>query len=159
MQDGNVPVAQPVMQAQPAYGQNPAYQQQPMMMAQPGQPMQQQPMVGGYAQPQQPMVMVQPGQPQVYVQQPMVGGQGPPSYPLHWPDHPIEVTCNDCGKTGITSVHESIGGLAWIIFFICFICGLWLGCCCVPFCIPACNDQEHRCSHCHHSVGFRRSLG
>ena len=57
MQDGNVPVAQPVMQAQPVYGQQPVYQQQPMMMAQPGQPMMQQPMVGGYAQPQQPMVM------------------------------------------------------------------------------------------------------
>ena len=80
------------------------------------------------------------------------------SYPHMWPDHPIEITCHDCGKVGVTNVHETTGGLAWILFFICFICGLWLGCCCVPFCIPACNDQEHRCSHCHHAVGYRKSM-
>ena len=117
------PVAAPYAQAQP-------YQQQYQQPGQPGQPMQ--PM-----QPGQPMMQPQPV---VYVQNPTAAGPGSGGYPAHFPDHPCEVTCHECGKAGMTVIHETTGGLCWILFFICFITGLWLGCCCIPFCIPACND-------------------
>ena len=98
--------------------------QQPMMAA-PGQPMQQ---TAAPGQPMQQQVIV--------VDTHNVGAF--PAY--HWPDHPVTVTCQFCGYTGMTHMDEMKGTLAWILCLVLCLVGCWLGCCLIPFCIPACND-------------------
>ena len=98
----------------------------------------------------------QPGAQVIVVQGgPQMGGAYPP---CHWPDHPVTVQCQHCGHTGMTHMDEEKGTLGWILCLILCLVGCWLGCCLIPFCIPACNDQEHTCTHCHKVVGIRKSM-
>ena len=139
---------QPVMPMQQPMTQGMPMQPGQPMMQQPGQPMMQQP---GQPMPGQPM-MQQPGQPVVVV---APGG----SFPVnHWPDHPVTVTCQYCGHTGMTHCVEEKGTLAWILCLVLCLVGCWLGCCMIPFCIPACNDHQHTCTHCHKPVGYHKSM-
>ena len=126
-----------------------AGQQQPqmMMMQSPGQPQMMQQMPEG--------MQVQPGQQVVYVQAPM---NVEDSYPKDWPEEPVKVTCKKCGKTGLTNVEHEPGALAWVLCVILFLIGCWLGCCLIPFCIPALNDQKHKCASCDKKLGKRKSM-
>eukprot|EP01089_Gocevia_fonbrunei_P019780 TRINITY_DN710_c0_g2_i1.p1 TRINITY_DN710_c0_g2~~TRINITY_DN710_c0_g2_i1.p1 ORF type:complete len:104 (-),score=5.23 TRINITY_DN710_c0_g2_i1:82-393(-) len=73
-------------------------------------------------------------------------------------DMPQNHTCQFCGYTGITEVHNQIGLMAMLIAgSICFL-GFWCGCCLIPFCVPQCKDQVHCCGSCKQPVGKRSLL-
>ena len=99
-----------------------------------------------------------PGQPMM---QPvvMMPAQGMSIYPSgHWPDHSVTITSEHCKQTGMTHVDENKGTLAWILCLVLCLVGCWLGCCFIPFGVSVCNDQEHKCCHCHKLVGYRKSM-
>ena len=70
---------------------------------------------------------------------------------------PTQMTCPHCNTTGMTHVEESKGTLAWIFCAIMCLTGFWL-CCCIPFCLPPCNNQIHTCQACHKTICARQSM-
>ena len=152
------PMPAPPMQTYPSYTQ-------PM---QPMQPMQQ---PGMYASPvmaqhtvQQttygspvPQMLVSPMSPMsttVYVQA-APGMAGPMAGPMMqmMPSSPCPCRCPNCGQQIVTRVNNKVGGITWAwAIGLCLTVGL----CCIPFCVPACMDQEHFCPNCNTLVGTRQ---
>eukprot|EP01089_Gocevia_fonbrunei_P019779 TRINITY_DN710_c0_g1_i2.p1 TRINITY_DN710_c0_g1~~TRINITY_DN710_c0_g1_i2.p1 ORF type:complete len:121 (-),score=2.72 TRINITY_DN710_c0_g1_i2:62-379(-) len=80
-------------------------------------------------------------------------GQGPTNHGMYFSELPQNHTCQFCGHTGGTDVHNQVGLLTLLLAGgICFV-GCWYGCCLIPFCIPQCKDQVHCCASCHKVVG------
>uniref|UniRef100_A0A3P8VZV2 Lipopolysaccharide-induced tumor necrosis factor-alpha factor homolog n=1 Tax=Cynoglossus semilaevis TaxID=244447 RepID=A0A3P8VZV2_CYNSE len=62
-------------------------------------------------------------------------------------DAPGQSLCPRCNRTVLTRTEHVSGLMAWLIcgglcLFGCFPCA------CIPFCVDACKDVEHRCSSC-----------
>ena len=64
------------------------------------------------------------------------------------PLHPTNTMCPICKKNVTTKVRMESGLLTWLICGGCCLAGLWIGCCCIPFCIDQCKDAVHECSEC-----------
>ena len=104
-------------------------------------------------------MQMQPGMPMMgmpMVAQPVAVTLQPAYPPKAWPMVPVDVQCHKCAKTGITEVENVAGGFAFILCLVLVILGCWLGCCVIPFFVPACMDQIHRCSKCSEVLGARR---
>ncbi|XP_022092489.1 lipopolysaccharide-induced tumor necrosis factor-alpha factor homolog [Acanthaster planci] len=106
-----------------------------------------------------PPVIAQPGQTTVMVQQPPPVPQ-PQSVvvttatmPMRMSQFPANVQCPNCRNTVTTNTHQENGTLVWLTALILLLIGLWLGCCLIPFCIPALKDTIHTCPICQFTIG------
>ncbi|XP_075880204.1 lipopolysaccharide-induced tumor necrosis factor-alpha factor homolog [Nelusetta ayraudi] len=66
-------------------------------------------------------------------------------------ERPGQTSCPHCRQTVITRIDYSAGLLTWLICGAMAMFGFFL-CCCIPFCIDACKDVEHRCPNCHNLI-------
>ena len=112
---------------------------------------------------------------QVYPPQPGYGMQAgqPPSHPgmgapvilqgstvavqvqsrIVFGPNPQHCVCPHCRKDMRTKTSRYPSVMCWVVFFLLIIFGCWLGCCLIPFCIPAFYAATHRCSHCGKVIG------
>ncbi|XP_038065959.1 lipopolysaccharide-induced tumor necrosis factor-alpha factor homolog [Patiria miniata] len=134
--------------------------------AQPGQPstawqwqqQQQQAAVPPAAVPPPP-VIAQPGQTTVVVQQQPPPVPQPPTVittvamPMRMTPYPAHVQCPSCHNSVTTVTYQENGGAVWLAAGVLLMMGLWLGCCLIPFCIPALKDTVHVCPVCKFTVG------
>ncbi|XP_006822651.1 LITAF domain-containing protein-like [Saccoglossus kowalevskii] len=63
-------------------------------------------------------------------------------------DVPIQQQCPSCHQHIVTRMDYEFGLLVWLIAGLICIVGGWLGCCLIPFCIPALQDVTHHCPNC-----------
>jgi lipopolysaccharide-induced tumor necrosis factor-alpha factor len=69
--------------------------------------------------------------------------------------NPSPIQCPSCRQQVVTIVRYEAGAITWVIaLVICFLGG-FIGCCLIPFCIPACQDAVHTCPACHTPLGRR----
>ena len=73
-----------------------------------------------------------------------------------WPTESEKVTCHHCGADEMTKFHSKAGILAWISCFVICLFGFWCGCCLIPFCISALNEQSHKCARCGKFLGVNK---
>ncbi|XP_062865679.1 LITAF domain-containing protein-like, partial [Trichomycterus rosablanca] len=73
-------------------------------------------------------------------------------------DRPVQVTCPNCGRTGVTKVEFKSGLLTYLFCTGMFFCGFVLGCCLIPFCINRLRDAKHSCSTCRAPLGVYKRL-
>ena len=66
---------------------------------------------------------------------------------------PVHCTCANCRSTIITRVQYTNGLLAWLVCFLLFIFGCWLGCCLIPFCVSDLQNIQHYCPNCNAFIG------
>ncbi|CAF2666661.1 unnamed protein product [Rotaria sp. Silwood2] len=69
--------------------------------------------------------------------------------------YPQSMQCPSCQQQIVTRVNYEPGGATWLIAFLVCIFGGFLGCCFIPFCIPACQDAVHICPLCNVHIGRR----
>lgn len=67
--------------------------------------------------------------------------------------NPQVCVCPHCRKEQKTKTSRYPSVMCWVVFFLLIIFGCWLGCCLIPFCIPAFYAATHRCSHCGKVIG------
>ena len=67
--------------------------------------------------------------------------------------NPQVCVCPHCKKEMKTKTSRYPSVMCWVVFFLLIIFGCWLGCCLIPFCIPAFYAATHRCSHCGKVIG------
>ena len=84
----------------------------------------------------QPMVQVQ-----VLMQQPFISAQ-------NCGRTPVAGQCPLCKQQTVTQVHYENGSATWIGCLGLALCGCWLGCCVIPFCVDDMKDVHHTCSAC-----------
>jgi len=72
--------------------------------------------------------------------------------------YPAQMTCPSCGAQVSTATTPVTGLLTWLICGALIFFGCWVGCCLIPFCVPECQDIEHRCPNCKANVGLYRRL-
>ncbi|XP_070554939.1 LITAF domain-containing protein-like [Ptychodera flava] len=68
-------------------------------------------------------------------------------------DIPVRTSCANCRSDIVTRTEFEVGSMVWISCFVAVIFGLWLGCCLIPFCIPALKDVVHYCPNCNNVCG------
>ncbi|XP_006822659.1 lipopolysaccharide-induced tumor necrosis factor-alpha factor homolog [Saccoglossus kowalevskii] len=73
--------------------------------------------------------------------------------PIAYRDHPVCQQCRSCGQNIVTKIEYQPGMITWVAAGITCMAGAWLGCCLIPFCIPACNDVNHHCPNCNMLLG------
>ncbi|XP_028314550.1 cell death-inducing p53-target protein 1 homolog [Gouania willdenowi] len=57
-------------------------------------------------------------------------------------------TCTCCETRVRTQVNFRAGRYAWLVCFVFVLCGLFLGCCLIPFFLNYFKDVYHTCPHC-----------
>lgn len=67
--------------------------------------------------------------------------------------YPQATQCPLCGQSIVTNVRYEAGGGTWLIAFLIFILGGFLGCCFIPFCVSSCQEAVHICPSCHVQIG------
>ena len=84
---------------------------------------------------------------------------------------PVRVKCIFCNQETVTTIQADMCGPATIassaticafgaaLLPVCMCCCCWVGCQLVPFCIPQCRDQEHKCGHCGQIIGKKPVMG
>ena len=72
--------------------------------------------------------------------------------------YPMATQCPTCQQQIVTNVRHSSGGGTWLIAFLIFIFGGFLGCCLIPFCVSSCQDALHTCPACQAYIGRRNML-
>ncbi|XP_036375436.1 lipopolysaccharide-induced tumor necrosis factor-alpha factor homolog [Megalops cyprinoides] len=132
---------------------------------------------GGMAMPGQPVFQTAPYQPPqpdgyqggsapgMYPPPPQFpGGQPPPATVVTQvvmvpglTDVPGQTQCPHCRQQVVTQTEHTSGLLTWIIcgslaFFLCWPC------CCIPFCVDACKDVEHRCPNCNKIIHIYKRI-
>uniref|UniRef100_A0A915JLF6 LITAF domain-containing protein n=1 Tax=Romanomermis culicivorax TaxID=13658 RepID=A0A915JLF6_ROMCU len=120
---------------QPFYPQQTTPQYQPPTFAPPPPPF------GGYVSPPPPLMA-----PTTVVITQM----------LRLGPHPSSIQCPHCSAHIVTGVNFVPGTLAWVLCIVLLLLGLWCGCCLIPFCMPECQDVEHRCPNCRQFLGVYR---
>eukprot|EP00727_Mastigamoeba_balamuthi_P002547 m51a1_g1229 hypothetical protein (1448) ;mRNA; f:519865-527601 len=145
--------SEPKTSASDAHMSNPAETQPILGSCPPSYAMPPPPMA---AYPAYPAVPVAPGLPGAYVvpQVPVVCPDFPSGQGFHYRDVPANVRCQYCNATVTTVTSFTPGLLTWGSAGVMCVFGLWLGCCCVPFCIDSMQDVEHRCPSCQRIVGM-----
>eukprot|EP01017_Pseudomicrothorax_dubius_P019797 TRINITY_DN2181_c0_g2_i7.p1 TRINITY_DN2181_c0_g2~~TRINITY_DN2181_c0_g2_i7.p1 ORF type:complete len:144 (-),score=28.61 TRINITY_DN2181_c0_g2_i7:115-546(-) len=71
---------------------------------------------------------------------------------------PTVVTCQFCGKSGITNVRYETAGGTYLACAGLLLIQCWCGCCLIPFCLDDCKDFVHFCSSCNNVVGRKKFL-
>eukprot|EP01102_Stenamoeba_stenopodia_P022810 TRINITY_DN9643_c0_g1_i1.p1 TRINITY_DN9643_c0_g1~~TRINITY_DN9643_c0_g1_i1.p1 ORF type:complete len:166 (-),score=22.29 TRINITY_DN9643_c0_g1_i1:108-605(-) len=105
---------------------------------------------GGYQQGPPPMVYP----PEAYVP--------PPStviiQTIEYGESPQLVSCQYCGSQGFSETAPTPGLLTYLFAGGLCLCGCWLGCCFIPFCVRDLQDTEHRCRSCGRVVGIHKKI-
>ncbi|CAD6190580.1 unnamed protein product [Caenorhabditis auriculariae] len=70
---------------------------------------------------------------------------------------PMRMQCPHCQQQIITQTEMKSGLLAWLLCGGLVLFGCWL-CCCIPFCINACQDMHHSCPNCRRYIGTYRRI-
>lgn len=73
-------------------------------------------------------------------------------------DWPMHVICQYCAADVRTSTHYRSGCMTYLLCGLLTMCGCFLGCCLVPFCIDGCKDVIHTCPNCDQVVGHFERL-
>ncbi|CAF0963756.1 unnamed protein product [Rotaria sp. Silwood1] len=69
--------------------------------------------------------------------------------------YPQQIQCPSCQQQVVTRVNYEPGGGTWLIALLICLFGGFLGCCLIPFCVPACQDAVHICPLCNAHIGRR----
>ncbi|CAF1090340.1 unnamed protein product [Rotaria sordida] len=69
--------------------------------------------------------------------------------------YPQPLQCPSCHQQIVTRVDYEPGGGTWLISLLICVFGGFLGCCLIPFCVPACQDAVHICPLCNTLIGRR----
>ncbi|XP_038065960.1 lipopolysaccharide-induced tumor necrosis factor-alpha factor homolog [Patiria miniata] len=107
------------------------------------------------AQPGQTTVVVQHQPPPVPQQQTVITTV---AMPMKMTPYPSQLQCPSCHNSVTTVTHKEIGGAVWLSAAVLLLFGLWLGCCLIPFCIPALKDTVHVCPICKFTIGKHSQL-
>ncbi|KAL1005470.1 hypothetical protein UPYG_G00059570 [Umbra pygmaea] len=72
-------------------------------------------------------------------------------------DAPAQMKCPYCQIEVVTQVHHKPGLLTWTICGVLGILLIW-PCCLIPFCVPSCQDVEHRCCNCQKVIHIHKAM-
>uniref|UniRef100_A0A8C2YVY4 LITAF domain-containing protein n=1 Tax=Cyclopterus lumpus TaxID=8103 RepID=A0A8C2YVY4_CYCLU len=70
--------------------------------------------------------------------------------------YPALTTCPFCKTQVTTHVTYRVGGLVWLMCFLLALCGLFLGCCLIPFFVNYFKDAHHACPRCQRVLHIHR---
>ncbi|XP_029945331.1 lipopolysaccharide-induced tumor necrosis factor-alpha factor homolog [Salarias fasciatus] len=104
--------------------------------------------------PQAPLTVAHPGGVPYVPVQTGAGQTGPVTVVTHvvtssrLGELPGYTECPHCHKMVLTTTEYTPGCLTWLICTGLILCGLYLFCCLIPFCIRACKDVKHHCPEC-----------
>ncbi|KAK9540660.1 hypothetical protein VZT92_003100 [Zoarces viviparus] len=70
------------------------------------------------------------------------------SYEMELFCYPALTTCPSCQTRVTTQVTYKIGRFAWLMCLVFVFCGLWIGCCLIPFFVNYFKDTCHACPRC-----------
>ncbi|XP_023567164.1 lipopolysaccharide-induced tumor necrosis factor-alpha factor homolog [Octodon degus] len=71
---------------------------------------------------------------------------------------PIQAMCPYCGNYIVTVTAPVPGLLTFLLCSSLFICGCFVGCCLLPFCLNTLLDIKHSCPVCGHELFYHRRL-
>ncbi|RVE75991.1 hypothetical protein OJAV_G00004280 [Oryzias javanicus] len=69
---------------------------------------------------------------------------------------PALMTCDSCQTRVTTQVSFKVGTHAWFMCLLFVLCGLFLGCCLIPFFVNHFKDAYHTCPHCQQVLHVHR---
>ncbi|KAJ8284044.1 hypothetical protein COCON_G00028940 [Conger conger] len=61
---------------------------------------------------------------------------------------PGMMTCTSCQQQVMTNVTYKVGAFAWLMCFVFIFCGLFVGCCLIPFFVKHFKEVYHSCPRC-----------
>uniref|UniRef100_A0A8C6L7I4 LITAF domain-containing protein n=1 Tax=Nothobranchius furzeri TaxID=105023 RepID=A0A8C6L7I4_NOTFU len=61
---------------------------------------------------------------------------------------PALMMCTSCQTQVTTEVTFKVGTYAWLVCLLFVFCGLFFGCCLIPFFLNHFKDAHHTCPHC-----------
>ncbi|XP_064178741.1 lipopolysaccharide-induced tumor necrosis factor-alpha factor homolog isoform X2 [Anguilla rostrata] len=70
---------------------------------------------------------------------------------------PGVTTCTSCQQQVMTNVTHKAGAFAWLMCFVFIFCGLFFGCCLIPFFAKRFKDVYHSCPRCNRILHVERS--
>lgn len=64
----------------------------------------------------------------------------------------VRCQCPHCRAEVQTATYYETGTLTWVLCFVIFVVGCFMGCCLIPFCMDGAKDVVHTCPSCRQQI-------
>lgn len=68
------------------------------------------------------------------------------------------ISCWYCNRVVQTRIEHKAGTGTWLGCILICLCGGYIGCCLIPFCVHRCQDVYHYCNNCNSRLGINTAL-